>query len=386
ATPNDRRLLGNQRLISVWPVRGGPVVADGHVYFAAGVWPFEGVFVTAMDIATGTVVWRNERLGYLFGQQPHDTQAIGGLAPQGYLIVNDDEIIVPCSTAYPARLNRRTGQLIEFTLPSPGRLPGGWFAALSMEEAKAFRRGKLTFDDLVNQQLHEDALRKGDGTTGVSQSICVAGRDLNFATALGELGISGIDEKIHAMIVADGKLFVSTLAGRLYCFAEPATETASSMNWELSPIETTTTPQVTQRARNLIQASGGNHGVAVVLGLESGTLVKALLQQSDYHVIAIDDDAGRVATLRNDLQAAGLYGTRCAVIEADPRTVSLPPYLANLVTTELTGGLHNASENLLQTLRPFGGIAVLNLKPGTGLAAADVLNGQSPGRFVAKEL
>ena len=73
ATPNDRKLLGNRRLISVWPVRGGPVVADGQVYFAAGVWPFEGVFVLAMDIATGEVVWRNERLGYMFGQQPHDT-------------------------------------------------------------------------------------------------------------------------------------------------------------------------------------------------------------------------------------------------------------------------------------------------------------------------
>ena len=59
-------------MISVWPVRGGPVTADGVVYFAAGVWPFEGVFVSAMDVATGKVLWRNERLGYLFGQQPHD--------------------------------------------------------------------------------------------------------------------------------------------------------------------------------------------------------------------------------------------------------------------------------------------------------------------------
>ena len=125
AAPSDRRLLGNGRLISVWPVRGGPVVADGHVYFAAGVWPFEGVFVYAMDIATGKVVWRNDRMGYLFGQHPHNTEAIGGLAPQGYLLINDSELIVPCSTAFPARLNRHDGSLIEFQLPGPGRLPGG---------------------------------------------------------------------------------------------------------------------------------------------------------------------------------------------------------------------------------------------------------------------
>jgi outer membrane protein assembly factor BamB len=47
-------------LISVWPVRGGPVIADGRVYFAAGVWPFEGVFVIALDISSGELIWRNE--------------------------------------------------------------------------------------------------------------------------------------------------------------------------------------------------------------------------------------------------------------------------------------------------------------------------------------
>jgi len=112
AVPSPRRLLGNRRLISVWPVRGGPVVADGIVYFAAGVWPFEGVFVYALEIATGNVLWRIDRLGVMFGQQPHNTQAIGGLAPQGYLLINDDELVVPCSNAYPARLNRHTGELI----------------------------------------------------------------------------------------------------------------------------------------------------------------------------------------------------------------------------------------------------------------------------------
>ena len=53
AAPSERLLLGNRRLISVWPVRGGPVVKDGVVYFAAGVWPFEGVFIYAMQIETG---------------------------------------------------------------------------------------------------------------------------------------------------------------------------------------------------------------------------------------------------------------------------------------------------------------------------------------------
>ena len=89
AAPSDRRLLGNGHLISVWPVRGGPVVDDvGCVYFAAGVWPFEGVFVYCMDITSGEVVWRNDRMGYLFGQQPHNTQAIGGPLSHHTLLIS----------------------------------------------------------------------------------------------------------------------------------------------------------------------------------------------------------------------------------------------------------------------------------------------------------
>src|SRR5262245_22843080 len=37
--PTDRKILGNERLISTWPARGAPVVADDTVYFAASIWP-----------------------------------------------------------------------------------------------------------------------------------------------------------------------------------------------------------------------------------------------------------------------------------------------------------------------------------------------------------
>ncbi|MCR9119360.1 MAG: PQQ-binding-like beta-propeller repeat protein, partial [bacterium] len=167
ATPSSRQLLGNRRLISVWPVRGGPVTSEGTVYFAAGVWPFEGVFVVALEIETGKLIWRNEAMGHMYGTQPHNTKAMGGLAPQGYLVVNGEELIVPCSTAYPARLNRKTGELIEFELPAPGRVPGGWFAAVDSKTAQDIRRGKISYDAVVNSQRHEDTVRKGAGEDGV---------------------------------------------------------------------------------------------------------------------------------------------------------------------------------------------------------------------------
>jgi len=352
--PSNRRLLGNRRLISVWPIRGGPVVADGRVYFAAGVWPFEGVFICAMDVATGTLIWRNERLGYLFGQQPHDTKAIGGLAPQGYLIIDGNELIVPCSTAYPARLDRETGKLIEFELPAPGGLPGGWYASLDAETSRAIRRGKLTFDDVINSQLHEDKVRHGKGSPGVSRMIRVAGRLLKFDDALD--GVSGM---IHSMIVANGLLYVSTRTGEILCLG--AEDEREVKRWSDETTKLATDAESQKLAASLIRESIGPHGYAVVLGLDDGALTKALLLTSDYHVVAVDSHLARVQRLRRELQGASLYGDRCSVIQAPPSTFSLPPYLATLITTETPDQVEDAWAELSQALRPYGGIAA----PGT---------------------
>ena len=63
--------LGNERMISRWPARGGPVVFDDTVYYAAGIWPSGGVYLHALDAATGDVVWSNGETGGLLMPQPH---------------------------------------------------------------------------------------------------------------------------------------------------------------------------------------------------------------------------------------------------------------------------------------------------------------------------
>ncbi|MFT5470895.1 MAG: outer membrane protein assembly factor BamB, partial [Verrucomicrobiales bacterium] len=118
AVPSNRRLIGNSRLISVWPVRGGPVLQDDRVYFAAGVWPLEGVFVYCLDATNGERIWLNDSTSYIYGPHPHNTEAYGGLAPQGYLLVDVEDLVVPSSSAYPARFDLETGKLKEFELPS----------------------------------------------------------------------------------------------------------------------------------------------------------------------------------------------------------------------------------------------------------------------------
>ena len=351
--PSQRRLLGNRRLISVWPVRGGPVVADGRVYFAAGVWPFEGVFVYAVDIETGRVIWRNDRLGYMWGDQPHNTKAIGGVAPQGYLLINEHELVVPCSAAYPARLNRATGELIAFNLPKPGMLPGGWFASLDPDDARAIRRGKLTFDEVINRRQHEGELEiSRGGVEDLSREIRTGKTTLKF-----DEPYAGVEGSIHSMVVAEGALFVTTRDGRLLCFRETDnTKPEGPMVLEQqlrNPAEIPETALKTAKA--IVEVSVSRHGILMVVGLSDGHLTKALIDSSQFHIIVFDDDKARIQQLRSELDEAGWAGRRAAVIYSDLQELELPPY----ITTALVSERSDISfETYLQTLRPFGGIAV----------------------------
>jgi len=112
--PGDHKCIGNGRVISCWPARGGPVIRDGKVYFAASIWPFMGVFIHALDVRTGKQVWINDTTGSRFNDQPHVTVAFGTVAPQGQLVATADRIIVPGGRSVPAGLDRATGEFKYF--------------------------------------------------------------------------------------------------------------------------------------------------------------------------------------------------------------------------------------------------------------------------------
>ena len=138
--PSDRRVLGNERLISMWPARGGPVVYDGpatrsgraEVYFAAGIWPFMGVFLYALDAATGDLVWCNDGAGSVYIKQPHDSAAFGGIAPQGYIVATAERLFVPNGRAAAAAFDRHTGKLLYFD--HAGNKRNGHFEAAAVGE------------------------------------------------------------------------------------------------------------------------------------------------------------------------------------------------------------------------------------------------------------
>jgi len=93
--PSDRKVLGNGRLISAWPARGGPVVADGKVYFAAGIFPFLKTFIHALDAETGQPLW---------------TTVSDQVAPQGPLAIVGERLGVPGGHSRPRLVRPQDGE------------------------------------------------------------------------------------------------------------------------------------------------------------------------------------------------------------------------------------------------------------------------------------
>ena len=129
------KVLGDERLISRWPARGGPVLADGTIYFAAGWWPNEGVYVHAVNAGTGRRVWTNERCSFIKdGLLDHGGRWDVGLSPQGYLTAVGGRVIVPNGRALPAYFDAKSGEMEPYTTGWGGRVAlakGCWYASAS---------------------------------------------------------------------------------------------------------------------------------------------------------------------------------------------------------------------------------------------------------------
>jgi len=121
ATPGDRRIPGNGRLISAWPVRTSVVVQDGKVYATAGMFPAEGVHLIALDAGTGTEVWR---------------QIQKDLPAQGYLLASRSRLYVPAGRNNPAVCDIATGKRVRVVEGA-----GGTYALLT-DDLLVFGPGK----------------------------------------------------------------------------------------------------------------------------------------------------------------------------------------------------------------------------------------------------
>ncbi len=367
AAPSGRKVLGNGRMISVWPVRGGMVLANGRMYCAAGVWPFEGIFVCALDAATGRRIWVNDRCGSMYIMHPHGAMSFGGPSPQGYLALHKGELIVPSGRAFPAYFDSNTGKLKTFAFGHGGHgsAPGAWFFATGPG-------GKMLVDPEINTEIH-DAGRQVIGQPEPSRKpgqklrakVLVGQREYAVRPgARGEIrlgkktyrfsdGFDGVKGDVHTMLAADGKLFVVSRQGSLYCFGSNRVE----------PKRYADRPVLIERradkwgvqADEILKLSAATTGYALIAGFDDCRLVEELTLRSKLHVVVVDSDAKKVATLRRRLDSAGLYGRRVTAFVGEPSDADLPPYFANLIVSSSP----QAVGEFFRSLRPYGGTMCL---------------------------
>lgn len=190
----------------------------------------------------------------------------------------------------------------------------------------------------------------------------------------------------HRMLAADDKLFIVTAEGSILAFGAPAA--GERIRHAMAEVEPPTADEWNQKAKAIFDATGVRDGYALVLGIDRGRLVEELARQSNLHVIAVDDDAAKIAAIRQRLDRAGLYGTRVSLHIGDPLAYPFPPYLANLVVSENAGAIGHATKGSLadtvfDCLRPYGGVACASGSPEDRRRIEQIVEGEAfPGASV----
>ncbi len=109
--PSDGKLIGNDQMISHWPGRSGVMIEADKLYFTAGMWSRDGVFIYCLDPSDGSVRWTNDTSGFHFTTLPH-AEGFAGRVPQGYLALNRNRLYVPTGRGAPACFDAETGEFL----------------------------------------------------------------------------------------------------------------------------------------------------------------------------------------------------------------------------------------------------------------------------------
>ena len=420
--PTDM-LLGNDRMVSRWPIRGGIAIRDDVLYMGAGIWPTEGFFLFALDPETGKEIWLNDKTGQLEMDQPHPTaRAKSGPMAQGYLAVNEDVILVPAGRAVPAAFNRNDGELRYFHLQENRAYGGsplvafdGYFfnngvifdasggalkgklgtslATYSPEKIFYANGGEIKANDLQDLIVQTPAKdRKGndilqDTLSAPSWelkpggpdlcSMIVAGNELVFGKMDGKVSRAGIasrevrelgqvEGKPLGLAVACGRLFVSTDKGRIYCFGLDEGAEAKAIEKELDTAPYGADALYVKAAEEIVEQSQVTEGYCLDLNCGEGNLAFELAKRTNLRIYGVDSDPEAVARARERLDAAGLYGTRVTILERNPEDCRLPDYFADLLVSGRSvseGEDAVPKEEMNRMLRPYGGVVCIG-KPG----------------------
>ena len=178
-----------------------------------------------------------------------------------------------------------------------------------------------------------------------------------------EVWAAEVAGRAYGLAVAQGKLFVSTDEGQIYCFQPDAAD----------PVQTVTFPEPASpfvyddldavyaaAAEAILDQARERKGYALVLGCGEGRLAYEIATRSEFHIVGVEADAAKAARAREAMARAGLLG-RVSVHHLTEGKLPYPKYFANLVVADsavLSGKLPDDWAEIQRVLRPYGGLAM----------------------------
>ncbi len=415
--PSDRKILGNERIISTWPARGAPVLKDGTVYFAASIWPFMGIFIHAVDAQTGKAIWTNDGDGSLYLKQPHNTDSFASIAPQGSLVISGNYLLLPGGRSVPACFDRRTGKFLRYQLAENGKKGGGSevaalggvffnggavfdianekyqgefsrIVAFTPKQVFGYVNGMVRMVDPQpekNPPPEQDKDKKTSSSKSsrwpVKELAAVKTRSIETLIKAGNRLFAGGDGFILAidldlvqnqmsvawelpvkgnvvrLIAADDRLFAATREGALYGFGAERREAVKHVR---PPVIRDPKDIWTGKTQQLLKAAQVKDGYCIVFGLGSNQLINELLKQTQLRLLVLENDVDKTHEARRTYTALDQYGSRITIYHGQPETFEFPPYLASLIVSEDSSYIPDAPwSEIYQSLRPYGGTIAL---------------------------
>ena len=334
--PNHEMVLGNDRLISRWPARGGPVVKDGVVYFGAGLWPSEGIYLYAIDASTGETLWANDSSGDMVIEQPHGgNRAHSGVSIQGYLAIAGNSLVVPTGRATPAVFDAESGMFRYFHLMKYGP---GW----------GRRKGAGPFVTFIDEDLYfveDDVFKASDG------NFLARGLPVSSTAVLPDMLIFARDHEIRAiekssLWVEQGdpnsrpvrKLSLDNIAWRIACSdpvgASVVLASASNETPDWPAATQVTNPPLVVAGRTIV--AGTLNGKIVTADTELRTIVTTTELDGLALGLAVADQALYVSTDKGTIYRFVPAGGDEAGPPVDPQARA-EPYQVKRLSREIIG-------------------------------------------------
>lgn len=407
--PKKKYIMGNDRLISHWPARGGPAVVGDQVYFAAGVWPSDGVYLYALNAETGEVIWSNRDSGQLVMDQPHGgARAKSGVSSQGYLAVSQDQIFMPTGRAVPAAFERANGKFQYFHMQK-NQQRGGSEVILA---DRFFCNAGCLFDQTTGQMTQQTgtgpmAATDGGILRGSGQSllysawtdtqtrdrkgkpitvkqlqekrvipldytitdVIIAGVDaycgshnkvaaVDFSRQANTWWSHEIEGTVRGLAASDECLVASTDQGVICCFGNSGAKETDNTSPSPTPKPVASPKEYQAAAKEIINKTNRKTGICVDLGAENAQLALELARLTDLQIYVVMQDAKQADQARKLLSDAGVYGSRVAIHVADPERTPYSKHFANLVISSSSLDKAMSPELLREAQhiqRPYGG-------------------------------